>query len=75
MIRKQFALCALGALTIGSVALASPAPAINCSDYCAESIFLPNGTFCVLDGCLNDGTTVFYCEYSCFWALPPWGGL
>ena len=71
MIKKLLALCVIGTLAFGSLTLAMPPGEgeVDCSQFCAESIFLENGTFCVLDGCLSGGGQVF-CNYSCFWGLP-----
>jgi hypothetical protein len=73
MIKKLLALCVLGTLAFGSLTLASPpggGGGVDCTQFCAPAITLPDGTFCVLDGCLQGGGTVF-CNYSCFWGLPP----
>jgi hypothetical protein len=71
MVKKLLALCVVGTLVLGSAAMASPpgGGGVNCSEFCAETVTLPDGTFCVLDGCLAGGGTV-YCNYSCFWGLP-----
>lgn len=78
MIHKLLALCAVGALAFGTMALAAPGGpggggpggGVDCTQFCAPSVTLPNGTFCVLDGCLVvDGSSAF-CNYSCFWGLP-----
>lgn len=73
MIKKLLALCVLGTLAFGSLTMASPpgGGGVDCTQFCAPEVILPNGTFCVLDGCLQDGNTVFFCNYSCFWGLPP----
>ena len=76
MFKKLIALCVTSALVVGSAAKAAapggPGGGVDCTTACAESIFLPNGTFCVLDGCLTlDDGTIVYCNYSCFWGLPP----
>jgi len=74
--KKLFALCLLGTLAVGSLAMATPGGgpggggAVDCSQFCAPTVTLPDGTFCVLDGCLAAGNSV-YCNYSCFWSLPP----
>jgi len=71
MLKKLLAVCVLGTLAIGSVAMASPTPPVDCTQSCAPEIFLENGTYCVLDGCLEHNGQVVYCNYACFWGLPP----
>ncbi len=74
MIKKLLVLSVLGTLAFGSLAKASGpggGEGVDCTQYCPESITLENGTFCVLDGCLEGGGTV-YCNYACFWGLPVW---
>lgn len=78
MLRKLFLLPALAALAVGWSAFAGTTggssipfePPPDCSQHCDEVVQLPDGTVCVLAGCLSGGGEV-YCLYSCFWQLPP----
>jgi hypothetical protein len=75
MIKKLLAATILGALSFGAVAMAAPGGpgggggGVDCTQFCAPTVTLPDGTFCVLDGCLVFGESAF-CNYSCFWGLP-----
>lgn len=83
MIQRLLVACALGAMTLGSVALATPpggngggngngggpGGGIDCTQYCPPIIELPEGGFCELDGCLVVEDAAF-CEYSCYYPLP-----
>ena len=80
MLRKLFLLPALAVLAIGWSAFADDTlpgggsipfePDPDCEEFCDPVVTLPDGTLCVLEGCLSGGGEV-YCLYSCFWQLPP----
>jgi hypothetical protein len=80
MIKMLLAATVVGALAYGTAAVAAPGgwpndpgtgggSGTNCFDVCPSSVTLPNGTYCVLDGCLDTGGDP-YCVYSCYWGLP-----
>lgn len=73
MIKKLSMICIVGALSFGSLAMATPKPdpptIDECLQLCDPFLVLPGGAACVLSGCLEVGETVL-CGYSCFYPLP-----
>lgn len=75
MLKKLFAVALSGALCMGVATASTPVVVgdvtpIDCLDHCAPAIVLPNGTTCVLAGCL-DADLYVICAYNCFYVLPP----